>query len=303
MTSIQKPENLKHGDTVGIVSPASKIDEKHIKSAVAQLEAHGYNVVVGTYAAGQHHTFAGTDKQRASDLQKMLDDLEIKAILCSRGGYGTLRTLQHVSWDGFKKNPKWVVGFSDITALHSSLHNMGYASIHGVMTAYFTNEGKTSKSLQTLMNALTGIPNNYTFAHSKYNVTGEASGVVVGGNLSVLLSLRGTPSDIDTRGKILFIEDLAEYLYHIDRIMMNLKTGGMLSGLKGLIVGGFAGLKDNDTPFGMSYEEIILDAVRAYNFPVAFNFPAGHQPENHAIKMGCEAKLSVTEKGTEFHQK
>jgi muramoyltetrapeptide carboxypeptidase len=303
MTSIQKPETLKHGDTVGIVSPASKIDEKHVKSAVGQLRALGYNVPVGDYALEQHNTFAGTDMQRASDLQTMLDDPEVKAILCSRGGYGTLRTLQHVSWNGFKKHPKWIVGFSDITALHSALHKMGYASIHGVMTAYFTNEGKPSKSLQTLMNALTGVPNKYTFAHSKYNVTGEASGVVIGGNLSVLLSLRGTPIDIDTRGKILFIEDLAEYLYYIDRIMMNLKTGGVFEGLKGLIVGGFTGLKDNDTPFGMTYEEIILDSVQEYNFPVAFDFPAGHQPENYAIKMGCEAQITVTDKKTVFLQK
>jgi muramoyltetrapeptide carboxypeptidase len=153
------------------------------------------------------------------------------------------------------------------------------------------------------MNALTGIPNEYTFAHSKYNVTGEALGVVIGGNLSMLLSSRGTPIDIDTRGKILFIEDLAEYLYHIDRIMMNLKTGGVFEGLKGLIVGGFTGLKDNDTPFGMTYEEIILDSVQEYNFPVAFDFPAGHQPENYAIKMGCEAQITVTDKKTVFLQK
>lgn len=303
MNHIQKPQALKHGDTVGIVSPASKIDEKHIKSAVGQIEAFGYNVVVGTYALEQHHTFSGTDKQRASDLQKMLDAPEVKAILCSRGGYGTIRTLQHLRWDVYKKNPKWIVGFSDITALHSALHNMGYASVHGVMTAYFSNGGKTSKSLQTLMNALTGVPNKYMFAHSKYNVTGEASGVVVGGNLSVLFSLRGTPFDIDTRGKILFIEDLAEYRYHIDRIMMNLKTGGLLEGVSGLLVGGFTGLKDNDNPFGMSYQEIIIDAVKDYGFPVAFDFPAGHQPENYAIKMGCEAELSVSEEGTEFYQR
>jgi len=303
MISIQKPYILNPGDTIAIVSPASKIDEKHVNSAVRQLEKLGYRVVVGEHALFRNHTFAGTDIQRSSDLQKMLDDPGVKAILCSRGGYGTLRTLQQISWRGFKKHPKWIVGFSDITALHFTLHNMGYASIHGVMTAYFTDGEKPSKSLQTLMNALTGVPNKYTFKHSKYNVTGQTSGVVVGGNLSVLHSLRGTPYDIDASGKILFIEDLAEYLYHIDRIMMNLKTGGMLEGLKGLVVGGFTGLKDNDTPFGMNYQEIIIDAVKEYDFPVAFDFPAGHQPENYAIKIGCEAQLSVTEVGTEFYQK
>ncbi len=180
---------------------------------------------------------------------------------------------------------------------------MGYASVHGVMAAYFTNEGKPSKSLQTLMNALTGVQNEYTFAHSKYNVNGNASGVVVGGNLSMLLSLRGTPLDIDTGGKLLFIEDLAEYLYHIDRIMMNLKTGGMLEGLNGLIVGGFAGLKDTHTPFGMAYQEIILDAVKPYGFPVAFDFPAGHQPDNYALTMGCSAHLIINDNETKFLQK
>jgi muramoyltetrapeptide carboxypeptidase len=299
----QKPDTLNPGDTVGIVSPASKIDEQHVNAAVQLLESQGYHVVVGEFALLQHNTFAGTDFQRSSDLQKMLDDPGVKAIICSRGGYGTLRTLKHISWKGFKRHPKWIVGFSDITALHSALHNLGFASIHGVMTAYFSDNKKATYSLQTLINALTGKPNQYSFSYSKHNVNGEASGVVVGGNLSMLLSLRGTPYDVDTRGKILFIEDLAEYLYHIDRMMMNLKTGGRLSGLKGLIVGGFTGLKDNETPFGMSYEEVILDAVKGYDYPVAFNFPAGHQPENYAIKMGCEAQLSVTEKGTEFHQK
>ncbi|MDA3880198.1 MAG: LD-carboxypeptidase [Prolixibacteraceae bacterium] len=300
---MQIPPFLNSGDVVGIVSTASKIEPDVVKRVVALLENMGYVVRIGNNVFAKHNQFAGTDVQRTADLQRMFDDADVRAVFCSRGGYGTLRTLQNLSWHGFEAHPKWVVGFSDVTVLHSALNKKKIASVHGVMPKYFTSNNEPSHSFRTLMNTLTGKSNEYAVPASEYNIKGTAKAELVGGNLSILMSLRGTPYDIDPRGKILFIEDLAEYYYHIDRIMMNLKTGGMLSQLKGLIVGGFTGLLDNDISFGYSVHEIILDAVKSYGYPVAFNFPAGHQSENYSMKMGCDAQLEVNDRSVIFKQK
>ena len=282
------------GNKIGIVSTASKIDKSVVEPAVELLQSIGYRVEIGKYVFAQSNQFAGTDKQRSSDLQAMLDNPEIKAVVCSRGGYGTLRTIQPISWDRFCQSPKWIVGFSDVTVLHARINQLGISAIHGVMPRYFLDENQPTKSFSTLMDALTGKPLSYAIEPSKYNRQGTAEGELVGGNLSMLYSLRGTPYDIDTNKKILFIEDLSEYLYHLDRMLINLKTSGKLAQLAGLIVGGFTGMKDNETPYGKSVEEIIISAVAEYDFPVAFNFPAGHQSDNYALKLGSNAQLDVT---------
>jgi muramoyltetrapeptide carboxypeptidase len=296
------PPFLKKGDKIGIVSTASRIDRKVVDPAIDLLFSLGYNVLIGKHTFSSFHQYSSTDAERASDLQTMIDNPEIKAIICSRGGYGTLRTLELINFSHFIQNPKWIIGFSDVTVLHSKLNNLGITSIHGVMPRYFLLDGKKSPSLQTLLDTLTGQPINYEISSDVNNRSGKAVGQLVGGNLSILYSMRGTPYDIDTTGKILFIEDLGEYLYHLDRMMMNLKAGGKLENLAALLVGNFSGMKDLDEPYGLSVEEIIFDAVSEYGFPVAFKFPAGHAQDNFALKLGVETTIEVTSSFTIIHQ-
>jgi muramoyltetrapeptide carboxypeptidase len=297
------PPFLKQGDKIGIVSTASKIDRQVVEPAIDFLLALGYEVEIGHHTFSGFHQFSSTDAERALDLQSMLDNPEIKAIICSRGGYGTLRTLELIDFSKFILNPKWIIGFSDVTVLHSKLNILGIASIHGVMPRYFLLDGKSSPGFKTLLDAINGQPLKYNIPRDVNNRPGKATGQVVGGNLSILYSLRGTPYDIDTAGKILFIEDLGEYFYHLDRMMMNLKTGGKLELLSGLLVGNFSEMKDLDEPYGKSVEEIISDSVREYGFPVAFQFPAGHTKDNFALKMGVETTFEVTNSGTFIRQK
>jgi muramoyltetrapeptide carboxypeptidase len=265
------------------------------------LKSLGYYVAEAEHLWGSHHQFAATDRDRTSDLQKMVDDQRIKAIICSRGGYGSLRTLLPIDWSVFRKNPKWIVGFSDITVIHSALNKMGIASMHGAMPRYFADEERPSMSFMSLLDALENKPVEYSFGAHQQNRCGKAQAQLVGGNLSILYSLRGTPFDLDVKGKILFVEDLNEYLYHIDRIMMNLKFGGVLSQLAGLVVGSFTAMKDHETPFGMNVEEIIRNAVDEYGYPVAFGLPAGHQKDNMALPLGRKATLVVSEGGSELN--
>jgi muramoyltetrapeptide carboxypeptidase len=297
------PPFLKQGDKIGIVSTASKIDRKVVEPAVELLQSLGYLVEIGDHTFSAFHQFSSTDAERASDLQAMLDDPEIKAIICSRGGYGSLRTLEIIDFQKFIQNPKWIVGFSDVTVLHSKLNILEIASIHGVMPKYFLQDEKPTPSFKTLLDAITGQPLTYPVSPDVNNRIGKATGQLVGGNLSILYSLRGTPYDIDTFGKILFIEDLGEYLYHLDRMLMNLKTGGKLEHLSGLLVGNFSGMKDQDEPYGKSVEEIIFNAVAEYHFPVAFQFPGGHSSENFSLKLGVETSLEITNSGAVIHQK
>lgn len=287
------PEYLKPGDLIAFVSPSGAIDREVVEPAIQLIEKLGYRTWLGPHAFDRHFQFAGADRNRAHDLQLAIDNPEVKAIVCNRGGYGALRTVENIDWKRFKLAPKWLVGFSDITVLHSKLNELGMKSVHGAMPRYFIEKNAPSHSLLTLLNALEGRPNQYDVQPHHLNRTGVAKGQLVGGNLSILYSLRGTPYDLETDKKILFIEDLAEYLYHLDRMMMNLKVSGKLKKLSGLIVGGFTKMKDNETPFGKSAEEIIFDAVRDYKYPVVFGFPAGHQPENVALKMGAEVKIDI----------
>lgn len=296
------PPYLKPGDLIGIVSTASVIDKSVVEPAIELLKSKGYRLKIGKHIYARWNQFAGTDKQRAADLQTMIDNPEIKAIFCSRGGYGTLRTIETIRWDQFQQSPKWIVGFSDITVLHARINQLGISTIHGAMPRYFSEAGIQTQSFSTLIDTLQGKPIQYSVKPSEFNRPGTAKGQLIGGNLSIIYSLRGTPHDFDPDNKILFIEDLSEYLYHIDRIMLNLKTGGKLASLAGIVVGGFTGLKDNETPFGMTIEEIINSAVADYTYPVAFNFPAGHQPQNFAMKLGAVAQLEITNESVIFQQ-
>ncbi|HXB12037.1 MAG TPA: LD-carboxypeptidase [Bacteroidia bacterium] len=285
------PKFLKPGDCVSIVAPARKISEEELLPSIKTLESWGLKVKLGKHIYASSHQFAGKDELRQQDFQTMLDDNEVRAIFSARGGYGALRIIDNLDLALFKKHPKWIVGYSDVTVFHSHIHtHTGIETLHATMPINF---GKDAESLELLRKALFGEPLNYSLPSHSLNRNGESSGVLVGGNLSLLYALASTPSDIDTGGKILFLEDLDEYLYHIDRMMMQLKRGGKLAKLKGLIIGSFSEMKDNTVPFGKTAEEIILDAVKEYDFPVCFNFPAGHSNKNYPLFIGITASLSV----------
>lgn len=288
------PAFLQPGDKIAMVSVAGNILREPVERARHLLEDESFIVEVGLHTFDEFHMFAGTDSDRAYDMQQALDDPEIRAILFTRGGYGSIRTLSLLEWSGFFKHPKWLIGFSDITVFHSFLTSHDVASVHGVMTSFFFENGVRTGSLDRLLSLLRGQPQVYEIQPSLLNRSGQASGILVGGNLSLLMSLRGTAIDLSLEGKVLFIEDIGEYDYHIDRMMMNLKYGGALSRLAGLIVGYFTDTKTSNTPFGKSANEIIRDAVEEYDFPVIFGFPAGHELPNYPLVMGNGISLKVT---------
>lgn len=288
-----QPEILIKGDTIAIVSTARKVFKEELKPALKILENWGLQVVLGKTMEAEENQFAGNDELRASDFQEMLDNPKVKAIWCARGGYGTVRMIDLLDFLEFKKHPKWIIGYSDVTVLHSHIHNLGVETLHAQIPVAI--ETKTEESVDSIFNTLFGKEYSITIPSEKNNRTGIVSGQLVGGNLSILYSLCGSPSAINTDGKILFIEDLDEYLYHIDRMLQNLKRNGMFANLKGLIVGGMTQMYDNDIPFGKTAEEIILDICKDYNFPIAFNFPAGHLEDNRALVLGREVVLKVEE--------
>jgi len=286
------PPILKKGDTVAIVATARKNIEDNLKPAISWLKNWGLEVVVGSTIGLDKDQLAGTDEQRAADFQEQLDNPNIKAIWCVRGGYGTVRMIDLLDFTKFKQSPKWIVGFSDVTVLHSHLNTMGYASIHGIMPV---SSKASEEAKETLRKALFGEPIEYTVPCEFMNKYGTAKGELVGGNLSILYSLFGSPSAIDCSDKILFIEDLDEYLYHIDRMMMNLKRNGCLESLKGIIVGGMTKMKDNEIPWGKNALEIIQDVTKNYNIPVIYNFPAGHMADNRALIFGKQVTMEVND--------
>lgn len=286
------PSYLKKGDTIAIIATARKVSKEEIQPAVTFFESYGLCVVLGNNLFESSNQYAGTDVQRAEDLQWALNDKNIKAIVVARGGYGTVRLMEYIDFTEFKKHPKWLVGYSDVTVLHSAIHNIGIATLHATMPLNFSkNQDATRSLIKALLGKLTNIETDENYS----NIAGTAQGQLVGGNLSLLYALSGTPYDIDTRDKILFIEDLDEYLYHLDRMMIQLKLSGKLSCLKGLVVGGMTDMKDNAIPFGKFPEEIILDAVKDYNYPVCFDFPAGHIDRNLSMYFGREVELNVTD--------
>jgi len=288
--NLTQPEFLKKGDKIGIVACARKISKEELQPAIAIFESWGLQVVLGKHVFNADHQFSGTDEERAADLQSMLDDSSIKAVISARGGYGTVRIIDKIDFTTFKKHPKWIIGYSDITVLHSHIHTIGFQTLHATMPINFMLNNEATDSLRK---ALFGEKIEYHVEAHSLNRKGKAEGVIVGGNLSLIYALSGSVSDIDTKGKILFIEDLDEYLYHIDRMMMNLKRSGKLSGLAGLIVGGMTDMKDNTIPFGKTAEEIIVDAVKEYTYPVCFNFPAGHINNNMAVVFGKKMNLII----------
>lgn len=290
------PPKIKPGDKIRIVSPAGKIDEKYVLPAVEWFQKQGYHVELGNHVFDTHFQFAGTDKQRRKDLQTALDDPDCKVILCSRGGYGTVRIIDKLNFSGFLENPKWLVGFSDITILHACINNFNIPTIHGAMPRYFFHEnGTVNENLDSLMRMLTGEGIHYETPCSDFNRKGTARAELVGGNLSIISSLQGIFYDLDTDGKILFLEDIDEFLYRTDRMIHQLKLSGKLDNLAGLILGDFTDMKDNESPFGMNVHEIIADAVKDRKYPVCFGFPAGHNKLNLALMFGREWELNVAE--------
>lgn len=297
------PNYLKEGDTIAITSPAGYTTLKEIQPAVEQIESWGFKVKIGDTIGKRDFTFGGTDEERLKDFQQLLDDRKVKAILCARGGYGFVRIIDKLDFTKFKTNPKWLIGFSDITVLHSHVNrNIGIATIHSKMCNSFPEDWSKAEPIQietilSIRDALKGVKMNYTATPNINNRNGTAIGVLVGGNLKTIESLSGSKSDLRTAGKILFVEDTGEYLYSIDRMFWNLKRSGKLEKLAGLIVGGFKLKKDegeNDTEFGKNLEQIVLEKVNEYKYPVCFDFPVGHQKNNYAMKCGAHHKLQVT---------
>ena len=295
--SVQFPPPLQAGQRVALVSPARKIAAAELAPAIATLESWGLDVVLGASIAGDHHQFAGDDDLRRRDFQQQLDDSGIRAVLCARGGYGTARIVDGLDLTGFAAAPKWVAGFSDVTVLNSHLLARGYASIHGVMPVLFHQEGG-AQALETLRRALFGEAfQPIEVGPHPLNRPGTATGELVGGNLSLLQTITGTPSQASFAGRILFLEDLDEYLYHIDRMLLHLHRSGQLAGLAGLVVGHFSDMRDNAIPFGSAAWEIIDRYARMYDFPVAYGFPTGHEADNLALVVGQLATLRVRTDG------
>lgn len=287
------PPYLTIGDTVAITCPAKKLT-RDILDAVTLLESWGLNVVLGETVKASWHQFAGTDELRASDMQQFLDDPNIKAIFAARGGYGTIRIIDRIDFSVFKKHPKWIIGFSDITVLHSHIQAVYKTeSIHGQMP--LTIPDGSSVSLETLKKALFNEALDYKYTSAVKNRSGEANAVLIGGNLTLLVMMAGSVSEQDYSEKILFLEDVGEYLYSLDRMMWNLKRSGKLTNLKGLIVGSFTEMKDNDIPFGQTAEQIIMEHVKEFDYPVCFNFPAGHINDNRALIFGRKVNMLVEE--------
>lgn len=292
------PPFLKPGDTIGIVAPARKVSEDEIAPAIQIVKGWGLNVVLGKNLFGNFNQFSGTDFERAADLQEMFENPDIKAILCARGGYGSVRLLDKINLRELQRNPKWLVGYSDITVLHGILNNWYLVeTLHATMPINFPKDGKDDRSTTLLKQTLFGKSPFYNIEPNKYSRTGSGEGFITGGNLSILYSLSGTDADIAADEKILFIEDLDEYLYHIDRMIMNLKHSGKLKNLAGLVVGSMSDMHDNAVPFGKTAYEIIREAVDEYDYPVCFGFPAGHSGENVPLILGRKAKLEITEMG------
>jgi muramoyltetrapeptide carboxypeptidase len=293
---IKIPSYLQKGDTIGLVCPAGFMTLDKVQTCINTLQEWGYQVKLGKTIGGDSQTyFSGTDEERLSDLQQMLDDDEVKAVLCARGGYGMGRIIESLDLKKFKRQPKWVIGYSDITVFHSHLYSNYYiSSLHAPMAAAFNDEGYKNEYVLSLKNALEGKKIKYQCAVHGFNKRGEAIGELVGGNLALLAHLVGTESDLKTKGKILFIEDIGEYSYNVDRMFWQLKRSGKLSKLAGLIIGGFSDIKDTERPFGLTVYEIIRDIIREYNYPVCFGFPVSHEKENYALKVGVGYKLRVT---------
>lgn len=303
------PPYLIADDTIGITCPAGFITSAEIEPSIIQMKSWGFKVVVGKTVDKRDFTFGGTDEERLADLQQMLDDPNIKAIMCARGGYGAIRILDQLDFSKYKSSPKWLIGFSDITILHSHINtNYGIATIHSKMCNSFPSDWAKAEPIQietinSIHQVLHGDQMKYTTPYNVNNRMGTATGELIGGNLRCLENLAGSKSEIDTDGKILFVEDTGEYLYSIDRMFYNLKRSGKLDKLRGLIIGGFKVKIDTDNDgFSNTLEQIVLNKVAGFDFPVCFDFPVGHQRANFALKCGVKHRLEVWESGTKLEE-
>ncbi len=288
------PPYLKKGDTVAIVCTARKFMPEEAKPAIELLESWGLKTKLGRTIGLDSCQLGGTDVERAADLQQMMDDDNVKAVWCARGGYGTVRIIDLLDFTKFSKKPKWIMGFSDVTVLHSHLNTLGIATLHSIMP--FTVPNAPEKVKQTLKDALFGTKLSYVLPSKSYDVKGKAEGELVGGNISILYSLLGSSSSISTQDKILFIEDLDEYLYHVDRMMYNLKRNGYFENAKGIIVGSMRDMHDNEIPFGQNEVQIITAIAKEYDIPIAFEFCAGHQKDNRTLVLGSQVSFEVNDK-------
>jgi muramoyltetrapeptide carboxypeptidase len=293
---IKVPPYLKKGETIGMVCPAGYMTLDKVQTCVRTLEDWGYKVKLGkTIGSASTNYFSGTDEERLTDLQEMMDDDNVQAVLCGRGGYGMGRIIEQLDFKKFSRKPKWIIGYSDITVLHAHLYNNYYiSSMHAPMAAAFNDEGFRNEYVGSLRNAMEGKKARYQAPAHEFNRKGEAIGELVGGNLSLLAHIIGTSSDIKTKGRILFIEDIGEYIYNVDRMFYQMKRSGKLSKLAGLIIGGFTDMKDTERPFGKTVFELIRDIVKEYEYPVCYDFPVSHSDANYALKVGVGYKLRVT---------
>lgn len=295
---IVQPKSLKKGDTIGLVCPAGYMDPEKVQTCISTLKEWGYKVKKGTTVGGDSgNYFSGTDEERLTDLQQMLDDEEVNAVLCARGGYGTGRIIENLRFKQFRKNPKWIIGYSDITVLHSHIYANYYIStLHSPMASAFNDGGSSNEYVLSLKAALEGKLASITIPGNEFNRKGDEEGELVGGNLAILAHLVGTGSDIRTKGRILFIEDVGEQQYNIDRMMHQLKRAGKLEKLNGLIFGIFSDIKDTDRPFGTPLQEMLWNIIKEYDYPVCFDFPVSHTDKNYALKVGVRHRLKVGEK-------
>ena len=302
---IKIPPYLKKGDTIGITCPAGYMAKEKAQTCIDTLQQWGFEVMVGkTLGSASATYFSGTDEERLNEFQAMLDDNSIKAILCGRGGYGVSRIIDRLDFTRFKKKPKWIIGYSDITVLHAHIYsNFKTASLHSPMAAAFNDDGYKNEFIASLRKAITGKKAKYKCGAHPFNKQGTASGELVGGNLSLLAHIIGTPSDIKTKGKILFIEDIGELIYSTDRMLHQLKRSGKLQGLAALIVGRFTDMKDTERSFGKTIEEAISDVVKEYGYPVCFNFPVSHEKENYALKVGGTYEIKIGRKTVQLTEK
>lgn len=287
------PAFLKPGDTIGITCPAGAVDASDLKKCSQVLKDWGVNIKYGNTVGKKWQRYGGTDEERLKDLQELLDDSSINAIIFGKGGYGTMRIIDKVNWEQFMSNPKWLIGYSDITTIHLHVHsNLGIPSMHANMSSGISASNASAKSLK---DALFGKSLSYVVKGNSLNREGNCSGILIGGNLAILQACSGSKSDISTEGKILFIEDVNEYKYSIDRMLVHLKRSGKLNNLAGLIVGSFTAVKEKEEEtYRQTIEELILEKVKEYNYPVCFNFPAGHIKNNLALKLGVSYELSVS---------
>lgn len=296
---ISVPPYLKKGDTIGIVCPAGFMPAEKAATCIETLQKWGYRVKVGKTLGSQFHYFSGTDAARLADVQAMLNDKDVKAVLFGRGGYGVSRIIDQLNFNALKKAPKWLIGFSDITVFHAHLfQQLKLASLHSPMAAAFNDGEAENEYVQSLRKALRGTAANYSTTAHPFNQLGKASGVLVGGNLTLIAHLIGSKSSLQTKNKILFLEDVGEYIYNVDRMMIQLKRSGLLDGLAGLVIGGFSDMKDSVIPFGVSTYEAIRGHLSDYSYPICFDFPVSHEKANYALKVGVMHELNVTKTKT-----